>query len=87
VIQVGLNTATRVVKIRVPDDRSEGDFLVVSMSPDEARGLADIVEEVPVLRLNDGRRWSEHALLPETQKKVAADLRRCADQLEGPDAA
>ncbi len=84
--QVGSNSAQRVVKIRVPDAKSDDGFLVVAISPDDARRLADEIERQPIetpLRLSDGERWSEHQLLPETRDKFVADLRKCAIEAEG----
>lgn len=46
-IQVGLNIANRVVKMRVPDEKSPDGFLVVRFSPDEALALADEIEKLP----------------------------------------
>jgi hypothetical protein len=61
-------------------------FLLVAMSPDEARALADEVEkqsiETPLL-LSNGKRWAEHQLLPETRDKFVGDLRKCAIEAEG----
>jgi hypothetical protein len=61
-------------------------FLLVTLSPDEARELADKIEkrsiETPLL-LSNGKRWAEHQLLPETRKKFIKDLRQCALDAEG----
>jgi len=85
-VQVGSNAAQRLVKIRVPDEKSADGFLLVALSPDEARVLADEVEERPLetpLLLSNGKRWAEHQLLPETRDKFVSDLRKCAIEAEG----
>lgn len=84
-IQVGLNEATRVVKMRVPDAGSPGGFLVVRMSVAAARELAEQIAELAdgaPIRLSDGRHWVEHKLPAAARDKIAGDLRRCADLAE-----
>ncbi len=81
-VQVGLNAASGQVKIRAPDDRSAGGFLVVSMSPDAARAMAGLIKQNRTLRLCSNGRWVEHVLPAETCDKIASDLRACADAAE-----
>lgn len=84
-MQVGVNLGEQVVKVRVPDDKSPGGWLVVVMSAAAARELAERVDTlVPgsPLRLSNGVRWSEHVLPDdEVRTKIAEDLRRCADAI------
>lgn len=83
--QVGLNTATRAVKVRVTDAGSPDGWLVARMSPAEARAEAAGIAGLRVgdaVRFSDGRRWVELALLPGVREKLVEDLTRCADEVE-----
>lgn len=77
----------RVVKLRAPDDKSPSGFLVVELTADEARTLADMVETVPgPVKISNGVRWTEHVLPAATRAKIASDLRKCAKEIECLDA-
>jgi hypothetical protein len=86
-IQIGLNLAQGVVKVRAPDEKSADGFIVMRMSPAGARLLADwLTDGTPgkVLKVSDNVRWAEHAIPPYSIDKIARDLRSCADQIETP---
>jgi len=83
-IQVGANTEDGVVKLRAPDEKSQGGYVVQRLSGPAARSLAEWLEDgVPnkVLRISDGKRWAEHTLAAASLSKIASDLRRCADMV------
>lgn len=84
-IQVGANPEEGVVKLRAPDEKSQGGYIVQRLSVAAARSLAEWIEDgVPnkVLKISDGRRWAEHTLTTASTAKIAADLRHCADLAE-----
>lgn len=83
-IQVGMNAQEGVVKLRAPDNKSPGGFVVQMLSPTAARALADWLDDgVPSkkLRITDGSRWTEHTLPSASARKVASDLRACAARI------
>lgn len=87
-VQVGGNACERVVKMRAPDEKSDGGYIVQRLTPSAARVLADwLGDGVPgkVLKISDGRRWSEHELSPEVASKIADDLMSCAAAVEAGD--
>lgn len=84
-IQVGANPEEGIVKLRAPDKKSQGGYIVQRLSATAARSLAEWLEDaVPnkVLKISDGRRWTEHTLSTTSSKKIAQDLRHCADLAE-----
>jgi hypothetical protein len=85
-IQVGMNLQEGVVKLRAPDAEKADAFVVQHLSPTAALALAEWLDDgVPSkkLRITDGRRWVECELPPETARKIAADLRACAQRISG----
>jgi len=85
-LQIGHNHAEGVVKLRVPDPKSDGGWIVQRMSAAAARELANWLADGPPdkrLKVTDGTRWAEHEIPNDSALKFAEDLWRCADLLEG----
>jgi hypothetical protein len=83
-IQVGANVQEGVVKLRAPDDGSPNGFIVQVLSPIAARTLADWLDDgtpSKMIRITDGKRWTEHELPASTARKIARDLRACAQDI------
>ena len=86
-IQIGLNLAQGVVKVRAPDENSTDGCIVMTMTPAGARLLAEwLTDGAPgkVLKVSDNKRWAEHHIQPYNVEKIAKDLRSCADEIETP---
>lgn len=85
-IQVGFNPKDGVVILRAPDNKSAGGFVVQRMLPAAARTLATWLGDGvanKMLRISDGKRWTEHEVSSAMAQKIATDLQNCAGAAEG----
>jgi hypothetical protein len=86
-IQIGMNLASGLVKVRAPDEKSDGGYIVMTLTPAGARLLAEWLTDGAagkVLKVSDNKRWAEHHIPPYNVEKIAKDLRECANQIETP---